>query len=200
MSPFCCSSPKTSKILADMARDCFAIQPPFTLFFFPHQNRRSPSREVIVPTPTHPPPVATPGGGGGGGGSEWVPPSGLPQLDGAKLDNESVHSFIGPSPFPEGAGSSTVADENFGITEPVPRGGWGSPVSDPGSPQEGVSPTRTKGGRGSVAFGGGGGATALPKVCVFLLIQAFNISLSSLVCLIFCIVSLRHKLCIVHAI
>lgn len=73
-----------------------------------------------------------------------------------------MYSSIGPSPFPEGGGG-TAADERFGITEPTFRGGWGSPVSDPGSPQEGVSPTRARGGRGAVAFGGG--KAALPKVC-----------------------------------
>lgn len=76
-----------------------------------------------------------------------------------------MYSFIGPSPFPEGVGGGTAVDERFGITEPTPRGGWGSPVSDPGSPQEGGSPTRARGGRGSIAFGGGGGVAALPKVC-----------------------------------
>lgn len=135
---------------------------------------------------TQPPAVATPaggggeggggagGGGGGGGGSEWALPSGVPQLDGAKQDNESMYSFIGPSPLLEGTVGGTTADENFGITEPT-RGGWGSPVSDPGSPQEGVSPTRARGGRGSIAVGsGGGGVVAPPKVCIALWLSSIR--------------------------
>lgn len=70
---------------------------------------------------------------------------------------------VGLSPFPEGGGGA-AADDRFGIMEPTSRGGYGSPVSDPGSPQEGVSPTRAKGARGSVAFGGG--KPAHPKVCL----------------------------------
>lgn len=94
-------------------------------------------------------------------------PSGLPQLDSTRADesNYPMFSFSGASPFQEGIG--TTADERFGIVEPTSRGGWGSPVSDPGSPQESVSPTRGRGGRSSVVFGGGGeggGPTAPPKV------------------------------------
>ncbi|CAM9673455.1 unnamed protein product, partial [Ectocarpus fasciculatus] len=83
-----------------------------------------------------------------------MPAVGLAQLEGARL--EDVYS-----PFPEGGGGSgTTTSEPLGITEPAPRGGWGSPVSDPGSPQEGFSPTRAKERRSAIAFGGGGAAMA----------------------------------------
>ena len=80
-----------------------------------------------------------------------------------------MYSSVGPSPFPEGGGAAAAGGEDqFGLTEQsTSRGGWVSPGSDAGSPQEGASPTRARGRKGSVAFGGGaggGGMAALPKV------------------------------------
>lgn len=92
---------------------------------------------------------------------ELGPPS-LPQLD--KLDESAypMDSFVGNSPFPEGG----TTDEHFGGTVTMARG-WGSPLSEPGSP-EGGSPSRARA-RGSATIGGSVGtinSTLLPKVCL----------------------------------
>lgn len=190
------SLPWWTFLLINQARltcsDRWLALPPRRMFCFPLclcrllQSRGSSSREAAVAANI--PSIATPTGRGRGGGGtsvdDSIPPPGLPQLESTRLD-ESIYpmfSFAGASPFQEGGASA--GDDRFGIAEPTSRGGCGSPVSDPGSPQESVSPTRGKGGRSSVVFsgggGGGGGAAAPPKVC--LVLWVVHIPIKSFVC------------------
>lgn len=96
--------------------------------------------------------------------TDVVPPSSTAFYhgdDGAHAGNRAIriHSWAGGSPFPGGLQDETFGDGDGGA--PIGRG-WGSPSSEPTSPDG--SPRGKARASGSLVGGVGGSMLSLPKV------------------------------------